>query len=712
MSDHNHASFLDSMWATNESESPFTPKPRPGVRFGQPLYSLGRAQPLSPSRNHFHTVLRSPPPLASASSTFSSRLTSPVNAPPHFEEDYMLIPRSVPVTRRNSLEFGFYPYSSLLPKPDDKIRKASAPSSARLATFQPFDSLPIDTHFLDDDPEPTSRASQGMRDYLDVYSDHDKFPILVNHGGRNKLSVTSAALDLAPLSSSKDNKPRNRSQAHFGELTSPDRRLERFPDKFPNFDTMDNVAYTYVPATGAFTPTRPHQAPVSDPPITGLCRFYLQGHCTKANRCMFKHVSKADYLRHQSRPKEAPRNTNKPRPKPTARPAPIHIPPVAVPPIQKTPTKMNRRYTESDKYVHHPQLDLRLLSKDFSQHVGSLAALCVDQHGCRFLQKKLEERKPYQTQVIFQEVSATFVELMTDPFGNYLCQKLMEHCNDTQRSRLVEIASTRLVQISLNMHGTRAVQKMLEFLVPGNGIRPAPAIFSIIDSIKDNVVDLIKDLNGNHVIQKCINLLCPEFNQFIYDSVSTHVVEVATHRHGCCVLQRCIDNASDAQKRQLALAITEAAPRLVQDPFGNYVIQYVLDLSIPEYTALVIAQFMGRVCSLSVQKFSSNVIEKCIRNAEKVTRRHLIQELLNRERLDLLIRDSYANYVVQTCLEFAEKDQRAKLVQCIEPLLSSVKGTTYGKRIMNCISRSLSEADQEPEFGPELHKDQPSAIRA
>lgn len=81
---------------------------------------------------------------------------------------------------------------------------------------------------------------------------------------------------------------------------------------------------------------------------------------------------------------------------------------------------------------------------------------------------------------------------MTDPFGNYLCQKLMEHCNDTQRSRLVEIASTRLVQISLNMHGTRAVQKMLEFLVPGNGIRPAPAIFNIIDSIKDNVVELIK----------------------------------------------------------------------------------------------------------------------------------------------------------------------------------------------------------------------------
>ncbi|KAI0218586.1 hypothetical protein L0F63_004795 [Massospora cicadina] len=696
MSD-NHASFLEFMWDNTESEVLSRNANPNGLRFAQPRYGLSRAH--SPSHPTYPSLMRSSP-LPNASSTFSSRLTSPTNPPPLYLDGATAVPRSVPSSRRGSQELGYYYLPDLH---DDKARKASASSSSRLTSFQPFESLPFDAHFLDDDTEPTylKSANYDLRDYLDIYSDKDKFPILVNHGGRNKLSVISAALDLAPLSSA-SGKPVPRPPFIDGH-------------GYPNFDPLNNVAYTYVPATGSFTPTRTFPTPSPDPPVTGLCRFYLQGHCTKASRCLFKHVSRAEYLGHQVRPRDPVSSARIPksRQKPPACPAPIHVPPATLPPSAKTPTRSGRRPTESDKYGPPSQLDLRLLSRDFSQHVGSLAALCMDQNGCRFLQKKLEERKPYQTQVIFQEVSATFVELMTDPFGNYLCQKLMEHCNDTQRSRLVEIAADRLVQISLNMHGTRAVQKMLEFLVPAGGARPATAIFTIIDAIRDSVVELIKDLNGNHVIQKCIHLLCPEFNQFIYDSVSVHVVEVATHRHGCCVLQRCIDNGSDAQKRQLALAITEAAPRLVQDPFGNYVIQYVLDLAVPEYTALVIAQFVDRVGALSVQKFSSNVIEKCIRKAERATRRQLIEELLNRERFDLLIRDSYANYVVQTCLEFAEKDQRDMLVQCIKPLLSSVKGTTYGKRIMSCIHRSLSNADKEPDFaGGEPLKDQPSAIRA
>jgi hypothetical protein len=74
-------------------------------------------------------------------------------------------------------------------------------------------------------------------------------------------------------------------------------------------------------------------------------------------------------------------------------------------------------------------------------------------------------------------------------------------------------------------------------------------------------------------------------------------------------------------------------------------------------------QFTGNVCALSVQKFSSNVIEKvriilfcltlinffskCVCVAEHGTRKILIEELLNRTRLEKLLRNSYGNYCVQ-----------------------------------------------------------------
>lgn len=56
--------------------------------------------------------------------------------------------------------------------------------------------------------------------------------------------------------------------------------------------------------------------------------------------------------------------------------------------------------------------------------------------------------------------------------------------------------------------------------------------------------------------------------------------------------------------------ITWHALPLVQDPFGNYVVQYVLDLGDINYTDTLVRCFLEHVCDLSVQKFSSNVIEK------------------------------------------------------------------------------------------------------
>lgn len=47
-------------------------------------------------------------------------------------------------------------------------------------------------------------------------------------------------------------------------------------------------------------------------------------------------------------------------------------------------------------------------------------ALAKDQGGCRFLQKKIEENKVEHMDIIFANTIDTFLEIMNDPFGNYL----------------------------------------------------------------------------------------------------------------------------------------------------------------------------------------------------------------------------------------------------------------------------------------------------
>ena len=116
-----------------------------------------------------------------------------------------------------------------------------------------------------------------------------------------------------------------------------------------------------------------------------------------------------------------------------------------------------RRVQTGDEHARYATLS-------FNEVEGQILELCKDQHGCRYLQKRLEERDPKTIQVIFNETNEHVVDLMTDPFGNYLCQKLLEFTNDEQRTALINNAAPSMVKIALNQHGTRALQKMIEFI--------------------------------------------------------------------------------------------------------------------------------------------------------------------------------------------------------------------------------------------------------
>lgn len=312
---------------------------------------------------------------------------------------------------------------------------------------------------------------------------------------------------------------------------------------------------------------------------------------------------------------------------------------------------------------------------------GQIYELCKDQHGCRYLQKKLEEREADQVKVILQETKQHVTELMMDPFGNYLCQKLLEFCNDDERTVLIQNASQDMVRIALNQHGTRALQKMIEFVGTAQQVR------LIIEALRFRVVELIQDLNGNHVIQKCLNKLGASDAQFIFDAVGSNCVDVGTHRHGCCVLQRCIDHASGHQKAWLVERITDHARVLVQDPFGNYVVQYIIDLNEPGFTDPVVRSFKGCIGSLSRHKFSSNVVEKCLRCAGPESKDMIVDELLAPQEIERHLRDSFGNYVIQTAVEFATPHQKYRLVEAIRPLLPQIRNTPYGRRIQAKIAQ-------------------------
>jgi hypothetical protein len=223
-------------------------------------------------------------------------------------------------------------------------------------------------------------------------------------------------------------------------------------------------------------------------------------------------------------------------------------------------------------------------------------------------------------------------------------------------------------------------------------------IETVKGAFEKDVVGLIQDLNGNHVIQKCLNHLKPVDAEFIFEAVGYNCLVVGTHRHGCCVLQRCIDHATGAQKAKLVSHVIQNAYSLVQDPFGNYVVQYILDLSIPDFTRPLCSGFAGRIVELSKQKFSSNVMEKCIRVADMDIKRGLIEEfVIAGSEMEKLLRDNFANYVVQTALEHGDQENKDRLWDVIIPIMGNIRSTPCGRRLASKLqsrgSGSLMDSD-------------------
>lgn len=352
--------------------------------------------------------------------------------------------------------------------------------------------------------------------------------------------------------------------------------------------------------------------------------------------------------------------------------------------------------------------------------LGQIRRLSRDQVGCRLVQQALDEEGPMAATLILQEGMPFWGEAMVDPFGNYLFQKILEKITPMERIALLQNVSSRLVNASLNLHGTRSVQKIVELCaqdelenpLTDNSIESAATILT--KALQPAAARLCIDSHGNHVIQRILLRLGPQHSQCIFDAVATAVGDVARHRHGCCVIQRCLDSPNSPARAHLVLRIVDKSLELMQDAYGNYVVQYVLDVCSDHDVQAVCESVVGHVNLLAIQKFSSNVMEKCLERCADHVKEQYLAEMSDPDRIRELMMDPFGNYVVQRALSVATHAQAIRLVEAMRPHLQAttgplgrnggVRNTAGGRRIIGKISRRFPNfALTPPATNPNHH---------
>jgi hypothetical protein len=187
----------------------------------------------------------------------------------------------------------------------------------------------------------------------------------------------------------------------------------------------------------------------------------------------------------------------------------------------------------------------------------------------------------------------------------------------------------------------RVIQKALESLDYDD-------LCELLEEFKQNVLVCIQDQNGNHVMQKCIEVISikakeAEFQsgqagvavtmakniQFIVDDVLANVESLCCHPYGCRVLQRMLEHCVEIQKMATLDKIQLCHKTLMDDQYGNYVIQHVLqygrDIDRDSLLKIVVE---NDLLKLSRQKFASNVVEKLLKYGNSYQRNAIVREML------------------------------------------------------------------------------------
>merc|ERR550537_34729 len=261
--------------------------------------------------------------------------------------------------------------------------------------------------------------------------------------------------------------------------------------------------------------------------------------------------------------------------------------------------------------------------------------------------------------------------------------ELLETGTREERNEILQWIMPATLDLALSVCGCRVVQAAVE--VAGGEHRRR-----MTEHMHGHVAELLDSPHGNHVLQKCIEVLPPDTVQFVLNELCAfpdHGLAIAKHRFGCRILERLFEHCPAEQTRPLAEGVIENAYVLCRHPFGNYVVQHVLEYgTLSQRNSVVEALLQGGVMQLAMHRVASNVIERALVECTAEGRQALVGQLVAEPSATLTMASSrYGSFIAQRLLELPSSPQRDEVWQQLSEGLETLKASKHGKQLVSTI---------------------------
>ena len=304
------------------------------------------------------------------------------------------------------------------------------------------------------------------------------------------------------------------------------------------------------------------------------------------------------------------------------------------------------------------------IKKLFDMNEQNLYNYIITQKGSRDVQNIIKKVNENDVEILITKIKNYFSDITIDKYGNYFSRKLIQICLPSQRIQLLESMNNRFVEIANNSFGTHPLQSLIEI------INMPEEKKIVLKYILNNESVLALDSRGTHVLQKFISCTKDEERYELNQNLINLIDKLIINPFGVCVLIQLVKHTKDKNiTKKIANYITERDPlSFIQHPYANYAVQSLISNTDLSYCDTIIDTIVQNYLSLSMQKFSSNVVENCIKFGKENTVKKIFRNIIEQEKLESLLNNNYGNFVLEKLIARLNKEEKMIFIKKIEKL--------------------------------------------
>ena len=271
-------------------------------------------------------------------------------------------------------------------------------------------------------------------------------------------------------------------------------------------------------------------------------------------------------------------------------------------------------------------------------------------------------------------------------YGNYFIQDLFQKMNKDLIQLTIDLISSEFVNIAKTPSGTHSLQSLLNY------INNSEMEISIIKAIKFKEKEMAFDEYATYVLQKIISIIPDNKRIRLNSIIIENAKELSLNANSVFVLKKfIITNTIEENKKRLINAIKKHFLIISQNPFGNYVIQYLLEVWTIKDCELIINEIFNKIIELSSERFSANIIIYVLKYFNNNYKKKLISILCFSTNIINLLKNKYSFYVINKTVNYMDKNIKAKFKLYLEKKMenTSSKEMKLLKEIIALIDNEI-----------------------